>query len=700
MMYYKNLDRVPEHRDARSPLMRAAIVIALVVAACSNDRGILVEVNSTDPIVAKIRLFVGTGDPTTANLTIAGPHHLDGAVYYTRDPHDSADVVDLSSGPRVAKFLYETSDDIPLVIAVGYDANNQPVTAGLLNNLVAPTKSNQVNAYEIVLDTSAAISVFGTTGEVHLGLWSRADDTAMNPYTAQCAGVQLGHDMPAYFVVSPEDQDCDGYMNGTDLECTPNYYDGSTAADASRPACLEQIGGPMQNPGYCYVGGKGCTDGVGVDPDSPCAKTNICLPLTVCHDCAGDFKCAANLDAYNHSPMDGPFFACTVPAHDDRLCSTTLRLQRPPTGGYGCRDFQIGNDGFGMRLVNGAMELDARSGKDTSQPTSCDATIDVISGGATGGVVSFSGIANYALENNGGIAIPIEFTVSPVATCPSPVSVATCVLSNDGAAVSAVQPQCAAGWSTPVSAGIEMVGNGGSTLTIDGKTMYYVTSAGTLARTTRSSTTQPWGTGMTIATPNKTDIHAPKLSPDNLHILFVATTTSGGPIVELDEAVIVSGGGLGAITTFNDATMLLAHTIESATYTPDAKTLLVAATFIPYTHLYPVTISDSTITGYGPPLGVSTTDPNVYENAPSLSANGLHLFFDSNRDGNPPGIYVSSRASLHDDFVTAVLVEELVGVSSSGLPFVTYTNDEIYYNGRLLPLVPVTLLRATRGVLP
>ena len=675
--------------------MRAAIVIALVVAACSNDRGILVEVSSTDPTVAKIRLFVGAGNPTTANLTIAGPHHLDGAVYYTRDPHDSADVVDLSSGPRVAKFLYATSEDIPLVIAVGYDANNQPVTAGLLNNLAAPTKSNQVNAYEIVLDTSAAVSVFGTNGEVHLGLWSSRSDTTMDPYTAQCAGVQLGHDMPAYFVVSPDDQDCDGYINGTDLECTPNYYDGST----TKPECLIEQFDAMQHPKYCYVGGTGCTDGTGVDPNLACAKTNICLPLTVCSDCAGDFKCAANLDAYNHSPMDGPFFACTVPAHDDRLCPTTLRLPRPPTGGYGCRDFQLGNDGFGTKLVNGAMELDAVTGKDTNAPSSCDATIEVVPGGATGGVTGFSGITNYLLENNGGIALPIEFKVSPVDTCSA--SVATCVLSNDEASGSAVQPQCAAGWSKP-EAIIATAANGGSTLTSDGKTMYYVTSTEMLARMTRVSTMQAWTAPTDVTPMGLTAIHAPKLSADNLHILFVAMNTSGK--VALYEAPIGSGG-IGMITPFVAVTT--DHfMIESATYTPDPNTLLVAATDTAAepAHLYFVAISDSQqIVSYGPKLSISMNAPTVYERDPSLSANGLHLFFAAGLEAavSTAGIYVSSRASLTDDFVRAVLVDELVGIdASSGFPFVTRTNDEIYYNGTLPGSGSVTLMRATRAVWP
>ncbi len=677
--------------------MWRALAIVCVVAACGNDRGILVEVSSTDPTVAKIRLFVGTGEPTTSDLTIAGPHHLAGAIYYTRDPNDAKDVVELSSGPRVAKFMYATSDDIPLVIAVGYDANDQPVTAGMANNLAAPTKSNQVNAYEIVLDTSAAVSVFGTNGEVHLGLWSSSADTAMDPYTAQCAGVQLGHDAPAYFVVSPDDQDCDGYINGTDLECTPTYYNGSTTADPSKPACLRDQVDVTQNVEYCYVGGKGCMDGAGIDPASPCAKTNICLPKTVCSECVGDFKCAANLDKYNHSPADGPYFACTIQAHDGLMCSATVRLPRPPTGGYGCRDFQIGNDGFGTKLVNGAIELDAVAGKDTSAPSSCDATIEVASGGATAGVTAFSGITNYVLENNGGIAIPIEFTVATASRCAAPLP--PCRLENDEASVSPVQPQCAAGWSAPVPVTFTTVANGGATLTTDRKTMYYVTSGGTLARTTRMSTTQPWMGSTAVETPGLAAIHAPKLSPDNSRILFVATPANNPPSTSLYEAMLV-GGGLGTITQFVIQTV--GKTIESATYTPDSNKLLVAATDQAATsaHLYFVTTGPAQqITSYGPKLGVSMNATDVYERAPSLSANGLHLFFTSNRDAS--GIYVSSRARLTDDFEPAVLVEELTGIdASSGFPFVTSTNDEIYYNGQPSNPGPVTLLRATRAALP
>jgi hypothetical protein len=667
--------------------------VLIFVAACSDDRGIMVEVNSTDASVAKIRLFVGAGEPTTTALTIAGPHRVDGAVYYTRDPNDANDVVVLTGGPRVAKFLYPNSGDIPIVIAVGYDANNQPVTAGVLNGLVAPNKSNQVNAYQIDLDTSAATSVFGTNGEVQLGLWSSVADAALDPYSAQCAGVQVGPGTPAYFIANPDDQDCDGYANGTALECTPNVYAGSTAADPSKPACLLDVVDPVQHTPYCYVGGKGCLDGVGVDPTSACAKTNICLPQRVCADCLGDFQCAADLDRAGHAATDGPHYECPIAAHNGQTCPTTLRLQRPPTGGYGCSNFQIGNDGFGTKLVAGAMELDALTGKDTSS-SSCDATIDVVAGAATGGGDAFSGIANYSLVNNGGIAIPIEFVINNDNTAPCPSRAQACALFYGDVTIWSDQPRCASGWSAPAAvANIPMGVKGGVTLTADGLRMYFVLN-GALLLATRSSVTQPWSfsTSMQLA-----NARAPKLSADGQHLLYVATSGPGGNA--LTEASVSASGVVSMPTPFADNSAQQ-RTIESATYTPDPALLVVAATSGSGnpTHLFLVQVTGGGLSD-GIELPLSLAAPNSDDRDPSMSRNGLHLYFVSNRGGES-AIYVSSRATLADPFALPIRVQELGGVGTEGgFPFVTAQNDEVYYNGGLT-FGSIGLLRATRGALP
>ena len=664
-------------------MMRQALTALIFVAACSDDRGIMVEVNSTDASVAKIRLFVGAGEPTTTTLTIAGPHRLDGAIYYTRDPNDAEDVVELSGGPRVAKFLYANSADIPIVIAVGYDANNQPITAGVLNGLVAPNKSNQVNAYQIDLDTGAATSVFGTNGRVQLGLWSSVSDAALDPYSAQCAGVQVGPGMPAYFIVNPDDQDCDGYANGSALECTPDVYAGSTAADPSKPACLVD---PMQQTPYCYVGAKGCLDGVGVDANSACAKTNICLPQRVCADCLGDFQCAADLDRAGHDATDGPHYECPIAAHNGQTCPTTLRLERPPTGGYGCTAFQIGNDGFGTKLFAGAMELDALTGKDTSS-SSCDATIDVVAGAATGGVAAFSGIANFSLVNNGGIAIPIEFVITedPGPSCPLPPQ--TCALLHEDTTIASDQPRCAAGWSAPAAVpNIPAGAQGGVTLTANGLRMYFVFNGG-LYEATRSSVTQPWSAGP-LQLPG---VRAPKLSANGQHLLYVA---AGG--ATLTEASVSASGVVSMPIPFTDTTALQ-RTIESATFTPDPAFLVIAATSGNGgpTHLFLVQVTSYGLSA-GFELPMSQAAPNAEDRDPSMSPNGLHLYFVSNRDGSP-AIYVSSRATLADPFALPIRVQELaVNGTEGGFPFVTVQNDEVYYNGG--PMFGI--LRSTRGALP
>ena len=670
--------------------------MVVLVAACADQRGILIEVKSTDESVVKLRLFVGAGTSTTSNLTIAGPHRVDRAIYYARDPQDRGDVVDLTTGPRVAKFAYETHDDIPLVIAVGYDAADQPVTGGVLHDLAAPTQSNHVNAYEIDLDTSAQVAVFGTNGAVQLGLWSSQADTAMDPYSAQCAGIQVGTGSPAYFVVNPDDQDCDGYLDGSPKECAPNVYDGSTAADPSRPECLVA---PLA-PAYCYVGGKGCTDGVGTDSASACAPTHICLPRTVCDTCASNFSCAADLDGTGHTGANetGLHFACSIQADQGQLCDTTLRLARPPTAGYGCSDFQIGNAGFGSTLTSGGMQIDATGGKDTDA-SSCDAFLVVKHGAATPGVQAFSGLASYTLANNGGVAIPIEFSINDSGSGCSTQAI-DCQLVNELAAPSSDQSQCAGGWgASQVVTGVTT--NTGSiagvTLTPDGLRMFYA-AGGVLYTTTRSAIDQPWGASTKVGVA-PSEIRAPKLSADGRSLIFAARPNSTAAIA-LYSAPVSSAGAVGTATAYANSGPN-SRMIESATFTPDPMSLIVEE-FDPNDssrHLYLVPVTAAGVLGDGVQLPVSMASHNFYDRQPSLSADGLHLYFASDRD-NFPSIYVSSRATLNDDFTLAVAVKELIATDPYIFPFVTHANDEVYYGRTAIPGGVAVVVRATRGTLP
>ncbi len=673
-------------------MIRAALlaVIALVVA-CSDDHGILVMVHSPDGNVTKIRLFVGTGAATTKNLTIAGPITIDGATYYDRDPNDRKDVIALDR-PSTVRFAYETSDDIPLAIAIGYDNDSHPIAAGMVRDLVAPTTSNQFNAYQI--DLLGNTKVFGTSGALQLGLWSNVSDTAMDPYVADCAGIQLADEATAYFVVSPDDEDCDGYTNADPLECTPDYYNGSVKADRRKPSCLIASPQSIVN-SYCSVGGQPCADGRGPEGGT-CKATNVCAPSSAYGTCHTDFGCAANMQDKITAALH---YECTLPSDGTKLCATTARLERPPTGGIGCSDFQIGNATFGAQLTSNDMELTAIAGKDVhgTDATSCDAMIQT-NNGKTAGETSFTGITNFTLNNNGGIAIPILFTIANNGCAmPDPI---TCTIENDGTSNAPDQDvgltACAAGWTPPVPIAFgPLVGSftGGATVTSDGMEMFYAASDG-LHEAKRSGTTWINGTG-SRSFMGFTNLHAPKLSPDGMRLLFMADVSgSGRGLYEIKRSQLDDPFSNSSPTKFVDQNMT--RRIQSASYTSLSTQLVVSAVVAPDTtsHLYTATIQANTTTITSQPFVALSINSTETDGEPSVSFDGLHLYFVSNRD-NKTAVYVSSRATVVDSFARAVLIDELA-VTSNSYPFVTVSGYEMFLTSPAAGMLSV----ATRDTLP
>lgn len=667
---------------------RFALAVVGLVAACSSGRGVLVYVNSTDANVTQIRVFVGTGGPTTHDLTIAGPHTIAGATYYARDPNDRGDVVALDR-PRIVKFEYQTNDDLPLVIAIGYDANRQPIAAGVLHDLAAPTTSNQFNAYQV--DLVASPKVFGTTGELQLGLWSNVAETAMDPYTADCAGIQVAGEAASYFVVSPDDQDCDGYTNGDTRECTPNRYNGSVAADRRNPSCL--IGSaPGSSDPACAIGGQPCRDGSGPMAGT-CNPTNVCAPSSVCTTCLTDFGCAANM---MDRVSNAVHYECVIPSDGTKLCQTTLRLERPPTGGIGCSDFQIGTTGFGDTIASGDMKVVASAGADTTTPTSCDAFIET-NNGNTLGATSFTGITSFTLNNNGGIALPILFSIASdgCATTQPPV----CTIQNDdpsmGAAEDVGMTACAAAWTAqhPVAFAAPVTpAQGGATVTRDGMEMFYASGA-VLFEAKRTNSTWVVGPYVSFSTANLTNLRAPKLSADGLRMLFVAESNGMSRLYEVTRQV---NGAFGNPVQFTDPSNLPVL-IMGASYTESPTTLLVSALTgaTGPAHLFRATLTaPHTLDPSGfVPLAINSSDSNDQDLEPDLSFDGLHLYYVSIRAGIA-AVYVSSRASVADGFERTVRIAGLSGISNHSYPFVTASGYEMFLASSS------ALITATRSPLP
>jgi len=646
-------------------------------------------VNSPDSNVTKIRVFVGTGGATTKALTIEGPITIEGATYYDRDPNDRKDVVALD-GPGTVRFAYETSDDIPLAIAIGYDAGNQPIAAGMVRDLKAPTKNNQVNAYQIEL--AGNTKVFGTSGALQVGLWSHVLDTAMDPYVADCAGIQLADEATAYFVVSPDDEDCDGYTNADPLECTPDYYNGSVKADRRKPSCLIPSD-PNIAFSYCSIGGQPCVDGRGPE-GGMCKATNVCAPSSAYATCGADFGCAANMQDKIISALH---YECTLPSDGTRLCASTARLERPPTGGIGCSDFQIGDATFGTPITSNDMEIIAIAGQDIhgTNATSCNAMIQT-NNGKTAGETSFTGITNFTLNNSGGIAIPILFTIANNGCAlPSPI---TCTIKNDGTNVLDQDvgfTECAAAWAPPVPivfGGTTAPVTGGATVTSDGMEMFYAAADG-LHEAKRSGAT--WISAGSRSFMGLTDLHAPKLSPDGMRLMFMATNPEGlERLYEITRNQLSDPFSNSMPTKFTDPNP--SRPIVSASYTSLTTQLLVSAIVAPDTkaHLYSATLlPNTTITTSQPfvPLPINSTEA---DGEPSMSFDGLHLYFVSTRNGDA-AVYVSSRATVVDSFARAVLIDELT-VSISSYPFVTVSGYEMFLTSGGSDMLSV----ATRNTLP
>jgi hypothetical protein len=152
--------------------------------------------------------------------------------------------------------------------------------------------------------------------------------------------VRLG----SHLVVSPDDQDCDGNIDGTPIECEPDVYmGGSRSAIPGEFSCLwppPQAGQPTT---MCFAGGPMCTDGSG--QDSTCSKSGYCAPSDLCSHCGANFRCAETGDATatGTPPPQLTRFECAIAVkHDGTLCGDDVAL---PAGTLAdCRNVQLRND--------------------------------------------------------------------------------------------------------------------------------------------------------------------------------------------------------------------------------------------------------------------------------------------------------------------------------------------------------------------
>jgi hypothetical protein len=636
--------------------MRGALIaVTFVVAACQNDHGVTVTVHPGNAAVTKVRLYVGVGDSTTTDLTDDSMVTVTNAEYWTRDPGNEIDLLDVTNHGDVT-FNYDTSETIPVVIAIGYDDQGQPIAAGVADTLVPATGRNDFLIYDITLVAADPFSQ--TSSPMQVGLWS---PTTTDLLHASCAGIiDASKDHP-YFVVLDNDQDCDGLLDGSAGECTPDIYHGTRGADPAKADCLFPTMAANGLGGACQLGGSPCTDATPVTMES-CQPSTTCLPTSLC--AAGvcpathpkDFECAADLVASGVSVSGQAHYDCVIATDTSgKVCNNeTLALDRPPTGGYDCTDFEIGDSttALGNSIKQTNVTFNANS---LDAAVSCAATIGV-AGTPTNITQALSGFVNFTLKNTGGVAIPIVFTFNKAGCSVAAAHCALDVRTFDDPS----QTRCAAGWQppTPVDIATSVTDVSDPTLTDDQKIIFYV-SGGAIYTATKGATgwMMPTSLGLLTVDNRSPDVTSVGVVSGTTLVYTAAVATNRSIIIATRSAVDMP---------FDAGVALVDPTISSftaATFAPtnpnDAsgtKRLIAAGNLTGGTQqLLDVTYLASTITSVNQ---ITIMNGPTNPDKPHLTSDGLHLYFEGTDQGRVT-LWVASRTTIDDQFTYAVELDEL-----------------------------------------
>ena len=651
--------------------------LALVIgASCQDHHGVEVIVQPGNPAVKSVRVFVGTGDSTNSSLTTSSKAQVDDVEYWSHDANNESDVVTNVDGTGEVKFLFSTSDAISAVIAVGYDANQAPIVAGAMTDL--EVRDSGYTGYEVPL--MGPIAPLGTAGAtVQLGLWSPQLDTPA--YTAACAGIVVAGDDHPYFVVTDNDQDCDGLTDDdTAHECTPDVYLGTRAADPSEAQCLvsDHTASGIAD---CKLGSATCTDNV-PRTQNMCVAGHTCTLNEQCMQCMMSLDCAANAEM-RLATID--HYECALPrkASDSSICQTTFALARPPTGGYGCKDLQIGNDTspLGGSLTVGGVELDATL-QDSSTSSCAGKLMAKLSSSPT--AVDFTGLVSFDLKNNAGIALPIHVTMgtSTATACPDTTECTLVPAMPQTPVISTFEPgltQCAAAWNAPAPIANLFAGNTGSfdpTLSSDQLEMIYA-SNDVLYRTTRTAIGGMWSTATPLdlggfAIPSGATLRAPALSPGGVEMFFAVQLQTGTTTMyyATRSSTTAAGWNLPAPITYADA----GFEVDSIAWGPGMHVIVGTVDGTAATALYDATWDLTTKT-------LSTfTLVNPKGSHPYLSADGMQLYFDQLAQLGGSALFVASRRSPTDAFAPEVELLELNnGDSTDSSPWVPAGAHAIYF---------------------
>jgi hypothetical protein len=465
----------------------ALLAIALVFACRTKAGGVQIVATNAPSNVHFVRVYLGISNvsstlDSSTTLTVPAPvaTATQGSAVATtttqnifvHDPDGSDDTAVYTNGVTF-EFEPNGENQILAAIVVGYTGSaddDVPVAAALVQPKPL-TNEHEIDVYTANLGDSNATLPF---------LWNPYDELMRPLSKAACAGITTGSGS-AFIVTDPNDEDCDGYLDGSDFECSPFVYH-DQAGVSTNETCFYTAAATALHAEECRLGGRQCLDGSGVGSGTACEPTNTCMPNVACLCTSTDID--VSTDALGcvaeQQTATAAGYGCTVGAQ--MMSNCTIELPPVTTGGMPCKT--TGNHG-GLAAAGSTkfstMPVDTGGYSFTlTINAACGATLEIepdsMGGGGGGGSNGGSAqsvfpnlLVKLVLVNGASLIYPIVLTADPIAACTGDETTA-CMRAADEPFTDTLQ-QCVAGWGSATSTGLA-----GTSPTLDAAMdiMYYI----------------------------------------------------------------------------------------------------------------------------------------------------------------------------------------------------------------------------------
>ncbi len=232
-------------------------------------------------------------------------------------------------------------------------------------------------------------------------------------------------------------------------------------------------------------------------------------------------------------------------------------------------------------------------------------------------------------------------------------------------------------WGTPTPVDVMMPGADDPTLTDDLLELYF-NANGDVYVTTRSSLADAWSTPAVVAPLSDANETTPEVSYDGLTILVASDRA--GTLGSTDIWMASRATRNDAFNTPTNVTELNSTSQDaSSVMTPDGLNIVMTSQRggTGGSDVYTSTRA-STSDPWSAPIEQTALDTPGHEGSPFLTADGLTVYFDSDRSGNND-LYYSQRASVSDPFPAPIPLTDINTAAGEEDPWVSADGRHLFF---------------------